>query len=150
MVTPLGVGVDHNWREITAGKSGIRKVTGFDVSDITSQIAGTVPRAEESTKDGRFFADDFVAFKEQKKMDDFIIYGMAAAKEAIEDSGWIADTEEKQWRTGVLIGAGIGGLSTIYETTALMLERGPRRISPFFIPAALINLTSGHVSTAET
>lgn len=146
MVTPLGVGVDYNWREITAGKSGIRKVTGFDVSDITSQIAGTVPRSEESTNDGRFFVDDYVSSKEQKKMDDFIIYGMAAAKEAIEDSGWVADTEEKQWRTGVLIGAGIGGLSTIYETTRLMVERGPRRISPFFIPAALINLTSGHVS----
>jgi len=146
MVTPLGVGVDHNWREITAGKSGICKVDGFDVSDITSQVAGVVPRAAESSKDGRFFADDYVAVKEQKKMDDFIIYAMAAAKEAIADSGWIADTEEKQWRTGVLIGAGIGGLSTIYETTTLMNERGPRRISPFFIPAALINLTSGHVS----
>jgi len=143
MVTPLGVGVDHNWREITAGKSGICKVSGFDVSDITSQVAGVVPRAVESSKDGRFFADDYVAVKEQKKMDDFIIYAMAAAKEAIADSGWIADTEEKQWRTGVLIGAGIGGLSTIYETTTLMVERGPRRISPFFIPAALINLTSG-------
>lgn len=146
MVTPLGVGVDHNWNAITAGKSGIRKVTAFDVSDITSQIAGTVPRAEESASDGRFFADDYVSSKEQKKMDDFIIFGMAAAKEAIADSGWVADTDEKQWRTGVLIGAGIGGLTTIYETSLLMNERGTRRISPFFIPSALINLTSGHVS----
>lgn len=146
MVSPLGVGVNHNWQAITAGKSGIRAVSHFDVSDIPSKIAGVVPRADSSNADGLFFADDFVAPKEQKKMDDFIIYGMAAAKEAIADSGWVADTEEKQWRTGVLIGAGIGGLSTIYETTATMLEKGPRRISPFFIPAALINLTSGHVS----
>lgn len=146
MVSPLGVGVDHNWQAITNSKSGIRAVSHFDVSDIPSKIAGVVPRADSSNSDGLFFVDDFVSPKEQKKMDDFIIYGMAAAKEAIADSGWVADTEEKQWRTGVLIGAGIGGLSTIYETTIQTVEKGPRRISPFFIPAALINLTSGHVS----
>lgn len=146
MVTPLGVGVDHNWTAITNGKSGISAVSHFDVSDIPSKIAGVVPRSDSSNHNGLFFADDYVSPKEQKKMDDFIIYGMAAAKEAIADSGWVTDTEEKQWRTGVLIGSGIGGLSTIYETTRIMDEKGTRRISPFFIPAALINLISGHVS----
>ena len=143
MVSPLGVGVDHNWAAITNGKSGITSVSHFDVSDIPSKIAGIVPRGEAN---GEFNADAFVSPKEQKKMDDFIIYGMAAAKEAIEDSGYVADTEEKAWRTGVLIGSGIGGLSTIHDTSHLMVEKGTRRISPFFIPAALINLTSGHVS----
>lgn len=143
MVSPLGVGVDYNWDAITAGKSGIKPVEHFDVSDIPSKIAGIVPKGDGV---GEFNADNFVAPKEQKKMDDFIIYGMAAAKEAIADSGYVADTDEKAWRTGVLIGSGIGGLSTIYETTLQMDEKGTRRISPFFIPAALINLISGHVS----
>jgi 3-oxoacyl-[acyl-carrier-protein] synthase II len=146
MVSPLGVGVGHNWAEITSGKSGIRKVESFDVSDIPSRIAGTILRADEPTDDGKFHAASFVDTKEQKKMDDFIIFAMAAAQEAIADSGYEADTDEKQWRTGVLIGSGIGGLETIYDTSLLMEEKGPRRISPFFIPSALINLASGHVS----
>ena len=146
IVSPLGVGVDHNWNAITNGQSGIKPVSHFDVSDIPSKIAGIIPRADEPVNDGRFFADSYVDSKERKKMDEFIVYGLAAAKEAIEDSGYVADTDEKQWRTGVLIGAGIGGLQTIYETSLLMEEKGTRRISPFFIPSALINLCSGHVS----
>jgi 3-oxoacyl-[acyl-carrier-protein] synthase II len=146
MVSPLGMGVDHNWASITNGKSGISKVSHSDVSDIPSKVAGVIPRADEACDDGRFHADSFVAFKEQKKMDEFIVFAMAAAQEAIEDSGYDADTEEKQWRSGVLIGSGIGGLETIYETTLLAQEKGTRRISPFFIPASLINLASGHVS----
>lgn len=143
MVSPLGVGVDHNWSEITNGKSGIRKIEHFDVSDISSQIAGIIPRGDGA---GEYNADNFMEPKEQRKVDEFIVYGMAAAQEAIEDSGWTPSNEEEQNRTGVLIGSGIGGLDEIYKTSTLMNERGPRRISPFFVPAALINLTSGHVS----
>jgi 3-oxoacyl-[acyl-carrier-protein] synthase II len=146
MVSPLGMGVNHNWASITNGKSGISKVEHFDVSDIPSKIAGVIPRADEPTDDGRFHASSYVEFKEQKKMDEFIIFAMAAATEAVEDSGFVADTDEKSWRTGVLIGSGIGGLQTISETRMLMDEKGTRRISPFFIPSALINLASGHVS----
>ena len=143
MVSPLGVGVDHNWAEITNGKSGIRKIEHFDVSDITSQIAGIIPRGDGA---GDYNPDTFMEPKEQRKVDEFIVYGMAAAEEAIEDAGWTPTDEESLNRTGVLIGAGIGGLDEIYKTSTLMNERGPRRISPFFVPAALINLTSGHVS----
>lgn len=147
MVSPLGMGVDHNWKEITAGKSGIRKIEHFDVSDIPSQIAGIIPTtSDENPSNGEFNADLYVSPKEQRKIDIFITYGMAAAQEAIEDSGWQPTDEEGLNRTGVLIGAGIGGLDEIYKTSTLMNERGPRRISPFFVPAALINLTSGHVS----
>jgi 3-oxoacyl-[acyl-carrier-protein] synthase II len=147
MVSPLGMGVEHNWREITASKSGIKKIEHFDVSDITSQIAGVIPRSEdENPTDGGFNPDIYLEPKEQRKVDVFITYGMAAAQEAIEDSGWKPTGEEDQNRTGVLIGSGIGGLDEIYRTSTLMNERGPRRISPFFVPAALINLTGGHVS----
>ena len=146
MVTPLGMGVDHNWAAITNGKSGISTVKHFDVSDIPSKIAGVIPRSDEPTNDGRFHVDSFVDFKDQKKMDEFIIFAMAAATEAVADSGYVADTDEKACRTGVLIGSGIGGLQTIYETSGLMDDKGTRRISPFFIPSALINLASGHVS----
>ena len=147
MVSPLGVGVKHNWSEITAGKSGIKKIEHFDVSDITSKIAGIIPRTHsENPADGAFNPDLFVEPKEQRKIDDFIIYGIAAAIEAVENSGWKPQGEEDQNRTGVLIGSGIGGLETIYQTSILMNDRGPRRVSPFFIPSALINLVSGHVS----
>ncbi len=147
MVSPLGMGVEHNWRAITAGKSGIRKIEHFDVSDITSKIAGIIPRtSDENPTDGAFNPDLYMEPKEQRKVDIFITYGMAASVEAIEDSGWKPQDEESQNRTGVLIGSGIGGLDEIYKTSTLMNERGPRRISPFFVPAALINLTSGHVS----
>lgn len=147
MVSPLGMGVDHNWSEITAGKSGIKKIEHFEVSDITSRIAGIIPRtSDENPTNGEYNPDLYLEAKEQRKVDDFITYGISAAIEAVEDSGFEADTEEKQNRTGVLIGSGIGGLETIYQTSTLMNEKGPRRVSPFFVPSALINLTSGHVS----
>lgn len=147
MVSPLGMGVDHNWSAITSGRSGLRKIEHFDVSDITCQIAGIIPRTEdEAPKDGAFNPDLYVEPKEQRKTDIFITYAIAAATEAVEDSGWQPTDEESQNRTGVLIGSGIGGLDEIYKTSTLLNERGPRRVSPFFVPGALINLTSGHVS----
>lgn len=147
MVSPLGMGVEHNWNAITNGQSGIRKIEHFDVSDIASQIAGIIPTTkDEKPKNGGFNADIYLHPKEQRKVDIFITYGIAAAQEAIEDSGWTPEDEHDLNRTGVLIGSGIGGLDEIYKTSTLMNERGPRRISPFFVPAALINLTSGHVS----
>lgn len=147
MVSGLGVGVDHNWKRITNSESGIRRIQGFDASDIAAQIAGEVPRTTDAAPtDGSFNPDLFVLPKEQKKMDIFIVFAMAAAKEAIEDSGWKAETEEDQWRTGVLIGSGIGGLQSMYESSVTLHEKGPRRLSPFTVPAMLINLASGHVS----
>ena len=147
MVSPLGFGVDHNWDAITNGKSGIKPITEFDVSDIPSKIAGIVPRtSDENPSNGEFNADLFMQPKEQRKVDTFIVFGMAAAQEAIEDSGWEPEDEESLNRTGVLIGSGIGGLDEIDRTSQLMAEKGPRRISPFFVPAALINLISGQVS----
>ncbi len=147
MVSPLGVGVEHNWNSITNGKSGIKKIEHFDVSDITSKIAGIIPKTtDENPKNGEFNADLYLSAKEQRKVDVFIIYGLAAAQEAIEDAEWMPTDEEELNRTGVLIGSGIGGLDEIHKTATLLNERGPRRVSPFFVPAALINLTSGHVS----
>ena len=143
MVTPLGSGVDHNWSEITAGKSGISKIENFDVSDISCRIAGQVPGAEQP---GGLNLDDWIDPREQRKQDRFIQLGLAAACQAVEDSGWKSDDREAQNRTGVMIGSGIGGLESIVVTDQLMNEKGPRRISPFFIPSALINLISGHVS----
>lgn len=147
MVSPLGMGVDHNWASITAGKSGIRKIQNFDASDISSQIAGEVPRTNsEAPTDGAFNPDLYVEPKEQRKLDDFTIYALAAAHEALEDSGYVADTDEKRHRSGVMIGSGIGGLGTMDNTSRTLAERGPRRISPFANPAMLINIASGHVS----
>ena len=143
MVTPLGSGVDHNWSEITAGKSGISKIENFDVSDISCRIAGQVPGADQP---GGLNLDDWIDPREQRKQDRFIQLGLAAACQAVEDSGWKPDDREAQNRTGVMIGSGIGGLESIVFTDQLMNKRGPRRISPFFIPSALINLISGHVS----
>ena len=143
MVTPLGLGVEHNWSSILKGKSGIGPIEGFDVSDISCRIAGQVPVGDE---EGALDMDAFIAPKDQRKLDKFIQFGLVAAQEAIEDSGWVAETEDQKERTGVMIGSGIGGLSTIVETSNLMNEKGPKRISPFFIPSALINLISGHVS----
>jgi 3-oxoacyl-[acyl-carrier-protein] synthase II len=143
MVTPLGSGVDHNWSEITAGKSGISKIENFDVSDISCRIAGQVPGADQP---GGLDLDDWIDPREQRKQDRFIQLGLAAACQAVEDSGWKPDDREAQNRTGVMIGSGIGGLESIVVTDQLMNEKGPRRISPFFIPSALINLISGHVS----
>jgi len=143
MVTPLGSGVDHNWSEITAGKSGISKIENFDVSDISCRIAGQVPGADQP---GGLNLDDWIDPREQRKQDRFIQLGLAAACQAVEDSGWMPNDRESQNRTGVMIGSGIGGLESIVVTDRLMNEKGPRRISPFFIPSALINLISGHVS----
>jgi len=143
MVTPLGSGVDHNWSEITAGKSGITKIENFDVSDISCRIAGQVPGVNQP---GGLNLDDWVDPREQRKQDRFIQLGLAAACQAVADSGWTPDDRESQNRTGVMIGSGIGGLESIVVTDQLMNEKGPRRISPFFIPSALINLISGHVS----
>ena len=143
MVTPLGVGVDHNWSQILAGKSGIGRITNFEIDDIACQIAGQVPGADEP---GGLDLDDFIDPREQRRMDRFIQLGVVAAQLAVEDSGWMPEDAEAQNRTGVMIGSGIGGLETIVQTDQLMNERGTRRISPFFIPSALINLVSGHVS----
>ena len=143
MVTPLGSGVDHNWSQIIAGKSGISRIEGFDVSDISCQIAGQVPGADAV---GGLNLDDWIDPREQRKQDRFIQLGLVAACQAVEDSDWKPQDREAQNRTGVMIGSGIGGLESIVKTDQLMHEKGPRRISPFFIPLALINLISGHVS----
>lgn len=147
MVSPLGVGVDHNWEAIIAGKSGLGKIEHFDATDFASKVAGVIPRTtDENPSNGEFNPDLYVAPKEQRKIDPFIVYGMAAAEEAIADSGWKAETDEQKERTGVLVGAGIGGLTTMYDSAITLAERGPRRLSPFCIPAMLINLASGHIS----
>ncbi|MFZ4540238.1 MAG: beta-ketoacyl-ACP synthase II [Rickettsiales bacterium] len=143
LVTPLGTGVEHVWKRLIAGESGISSITKFDTSDLKTKIAGQVPRGDGP---GEFNADNYIEPKEQKKMDDFIHFAMAAADEAIKQSGIDLSTEEKRVRAGVMIGSGIGGLQAIEETVLMMKERGPSRVSPFFIPACLINLTSGQVS----
>ncbi len=143
MVTPLGDGVGHNWSRLTDGQSGIRKITNFDTADLAAKIAGQPP---DGNVPYAFRADDYVAAKDRRKMDDFIVFAVAAAQQAVEDSGWQPEKEEDRCRTGVMIGSGIGGLKTIEEASILLKERGPRRVSPFFIPSALINLASGHVS----
>jgi len=144
LVTPLGSGVSHVWDRLINGKSGLGSIQNFDVSDLPSRIAGQVPLG--STSEGLFNAEDFVPARDQRKLDRFIVFGLAAAQEAIEDSGWVPEEDEDQWRTGVMIGSGIGGLETIYDGSITIHDRGPRRLSPFFIPAALINLVSGQVS----
>jgi 3-oxoacyl-[acyl-carrier-protein] synthase II len=144
LVTPLGVGTENVWKRLTAGESGIRAIQSFDVSDLPAKIAGQVPRGE--TASGLFNADDWVPPKDQRKMDEFILYAMAAAEQAVADSGWKPEGDEERERTGVMIGSGIGGLPGITEGAITLHERGPRRLSPFFIPSNLINLASGHVS----
>ncbi|MEO1796953.1 MAG: beta-ketoacyl-ACP synthase II [Pseudomonadota bacterium] len=142
MVTPLADGVEASWRRILAGESGAGTISRFDASHLATTYACEIPR----DGDDAFVPDTYMEPKEQRKVDDFILYGMAAAQQAVEDSGWVADTSDKQERTGVMIGSGIGGLSAIADTAVLLKERGPRRVSPFFIPSALINLASGQVS----
>jgi 3-oxoacyl-[acyl-carrier-protein] synthase II len=144
LVTPLGSGIKVNWDRLINGESGIAGIQSFDVSDLPAKIAGQVPLGDAAN--GHFNADLFVPPKDQRKMDRFILFAIGAASQAIEDSGWLPQDEESRDRTGVMIGSGIGGLETIYETTLILHERGPRRVSPFFIPASLINLASGHVS----
>ncbi len=143
MVSPLGVGVDLNWKRLTEGHSGLGRITHFDPSDMTCQVAGQVPRGDG---EGELNLDRFIEPKEQKKMDTFIHFAVAAAEEAIKDGGYVPATEEARDRVGVMIGSGIGGLNEIYETSIVLHEKGPRRVSPFFIPRSLINLASGQVS----
>jgi 3-oxoacyl-[acyl-carrier-protein] synthase II len=144
LVTPLGVGAETVWKRLIGGQSGIGAIQSFDVSDLPAKIAGQVPRGE--TASGSFNADDWVTPKEQRKMDEFIVYALAAADQAVTDAGWKPDDAESRERTGVMIGSGIGGLPGITEGAITLHERGPRRLSPFFIPSNLINLASGHVS----
>jgi 3-oxoacyl-[acyl-carrier-protein] synthase II len=144
MVTPLGCGVETTWRRLLASQSGVGAIQAFDVSDLPVKIAGLVPRGE--TASGLFNADEWVPPKDQRKMDEFIVYALTAATQAVEDSGWKPADAENRERTGVLIGSGIGGLPGIMEGVLTLHEKGPRRVSPFFIPSNLINLASGHVS----
>ncbi|WP_103224457.1 beta-ketoacyl-ACP synthase II [Roseibium marinum] len=144
MVTPLGCGVDVTWKKILEGKSGANKVTNFEVDDLACQIACQIPR--DPSAEGAFNPDDWLEVKEQRKVDDFIVYAMAAAEQAMADSGYKAETYEQQVRSGVLIGSGIGGLQGIEQGAYLLAEKGPRRLSPFFIPGRLINLAGGYVS----
>src|SRR6201997_2666758 len=144
LVTPLGIGIERNWQSLTEAQSGIREIQSFAVSDLPAKIAAQVPRGE--TTSGLFNPDDWVQPKDQRKMDGFILFALAAAAQAVEDAGWLPDSEEECERTGVMIGSGIGGLPGITEGAVTLHERGSRRISPFFIPANLINLASGHVS----
>ena len=144
LVTPLACGVEETWARLLAGQSGASAITRFRADDLATKIACQVPRGDGT--DGTFNPDQWVDAKEQRRMDDFIIYGLAAAKQAVTDSGWQAQTEEDKHRTGVLIGSGIGGLDGIEQGAILVHEKGPRRLSPFFIPGRLINLVSGYVS----
>ncbi len=143
VVSPLGLGVDHVWSKLIDGNSGISSIKSIDVSDIPAKIAGQIPLGER--KDGCFNQDDWITPKEARRVDLFIIYGLAAAQMAIEDSGWEAKTDEDAWRTGVMIGSGVGGFQTIGAGANIVADN-PRRLTPFFIPASLINLISGHVS----
>jgi 3-oxoacyl-[acyl-carrier-protein] synthase II len=144
LVTPLACGVEESWSALLAGKSGASAITKFKVDDLPTKIACQVPRGDGAA--GTFNPDQWVDPKEQRRMDDFIIYGLAAAKQAVVDSGWEPQTEEDRYRTGVLIGSGIGGLAGIEDGSILVHEKGPRRLSPFFIPGRLINLVSGYAS----
>jgi len=151
LITPLGQGTEVTWANILAGKSGIGRVTTFDPTDYGCQIAGEVPRVDGRggggpDVEGSFDPDQTLSTRDQRRVDDFILYAIAAADEAVRDSGWRPEAEEDRERTGVMIGSGIGGLATIERTSVELHEKGPRRVSPFFIPSALINLASGQVS----
>ena len=144
LVSPMGVGVEPSWKRLVEGESGIGPIESFDVSDLPCRIAAHLPAG--SREDGRWDPEDWLPARDRRKLDPFIIYGMVAADQAVGDSGWEPEDEEGRNRTGVMIGSGIGGLQTIHDASILLQERGPRRISPFFIPSALINLVSGQVS----
>jgi 3-oxoacyl-[acyl-carrier-protein] synthase II len=148
LVTPLGGNVDSTWPRLTAGGSGVTRVERFDVSDITCKIAGQVPRGDGAN--GTFNPDAWMEPKEQRKVDDFIIYAMGAATQALNDADWHPRDYDDQVTSGVLMGSGIGGVEGIAETALLLRDRGPRRVSPFFIPGRLINLASGYVSIAHS
>jgi 3-oxoacyl-[acyl-carrier-protein] synthase II len=144
MVTPLGCGVETTWQRLLKGESGAKKIDTFDVSDISCKIACVVPRGDGS--DGTFNADQWMEPKEQRKVDNFILFGMCAARQALDDAGWRPTSYEAQTSTGVLIGSGIGGIEGIAANAVILHEKGPRRVSPFFIPGRIINLASGYVS----
>jgi 3-oxoacyl-[acyl-carrier-protein] synthase II len=144
MVTPLGCGVDTTWSRLVKGESGAKKVDTFEVSDIACQIACMIPRGDGSN--GTYNPDQWMEPKEQRKVDEFIVFAMCAARQALDDAGWKPQSYEEQTTTGVLIGSGIGGIEGIAETAVTLHEKGPRRVSPFFIPGRIINLASGYVS----
>jgi 3-oxoacyl-[acyl-carrier-protein] synthase II len=151
MVTPLGWGVNHTWSALIAGKSGAGRITAFDTTDYACQVACEVPRVSGrggggADIAGSFDPDKVMAPRDQRRIDDFILYAVAAAEEALNDANWLPQTQVDQERTGVILGSGIGGLGTIAATAIELHEKGPRRVSPFFIPSALINLASGQVS----
>jgi len=148
MVTPLACGVEHTWQRLLAGESGIGRVEKFEVSDLPCQIAGQIPRGDGSH--GTFNPDQWMEPKERRKVDDFILYAMGAATQALDDADWHPREYEEQITSGVLIGSGIGGIEGIAETALLLRDRGPRRVSPFFIPGRIINLASGYVSIAHS
>lgn len=144
LVSPLGCGHEHVWKRLIAGENAARRIESFEVDDLACQVACQIPRGDGS--DGTYNPGDWMEHKEQRKVDDFIIYGVGAATQALADAGWKPTAYEDQIRTGVLIGSGIGGLQGIEKTALLFAEKGPRRVSPFFIPGRLINLASGYVS----
>ena len=144
MVSPLGCGTEVTWSRLLEGRSGAARVTAFEVEDLPAKIACSIPLGDGS--DGTYNADQWMEPKEQRKVDPFIVYAMAAADMALADAGWHPKTDEDQIATGVLIGSGIGGLDGIVEAGYTLRDKGPRRVSPFFIPGRLINLASGQVS----
>jgi 3-oxoacyl-[acyl-carrier-protein] synthase II len=148
MVTPLGCGVEPTWQRLLAAESGIKRIEKFEVSDISSQIAGQIPLGDGAN--GTFNPDQWMEPKEQRKVDDFIVYAMCAATQALDDAGWHPRQYEDQITSGVLIGSGIGGVEGIAETAIILRDKGPRRVSPFFIPGRIINLASGYVSIAHS
>ncbi|WP_339871934.1 beta-ketoacyl-ACP synthase II [uncultured Brevundimonas sp.] len=151
LLTPLGAGVEHNWQGIRDGRSGIGPITNFDVEGWGCTIAGEIPSVDgrgggAPGQPGVFDHEQIMSPKDRKRVDDFIVYAIAAADEALADAGWKPESDEDQERTGVMVGSGIGGLGPIADTAIILKEQGPRRVSPFFIPSALINLTSGQIS----
>jgi 3-oxoacyl-[acyl-carrier-protein] synthase II len=148
MVTPLACGVEPTWQRLLAGESGIGRIENFEVSDLPCKIAGQIPQGDGSG--GTFNPDQWMEPKEQRKVDPFIVYGMAAAQQALDDADWHPRDYEEQTTSGVLIGSGIGGIEGIADTALLLRDRGPRRVSPFFIPGRIINLASGYVSIAHS
>jgi len=144
MVTPLGCGVEPTWSRLVKGESGARKVENFDVSDLTCKIACRIPRGDGSA--GTYNPDQWMEPKEQRKVDEFIVFAMCAARQALDDAGWHPHSYDEQTRTGVLIGSGIGGIEGIADVAIILKEKGPRRVTPFFIPGRIINLASGYTS----
>ena len=143
LLTPLGCGVEYVWDRLLKGDSSATKITRFDTSEYSTGYACEIPFCDVSP--GKFNPDEWMSPKDRRKVDDFILYGICAADQAVRDAGWIPDKEEDLLKTGVMIGSGIGGLQSIGDTANLIKEKGPKRVSPFFIPGALINLISGQV-----